>query len=88
MPSAESQSLEDRIAEAVLAKLRPILAPKQRSAIEPELLTRQDAAAFLGISENGLATLVAKEEIHPTMLDSKPRFSRAQLARLIERKTG
>ena len=71
----------ERIAALVVEQLR------DKPVIQPELLSQQEAARFLGMSVGGLKNLVAAGMITETKMDGKPRYWRKHLLNVIERKT-
>lgn len=50
----------------------------------PALMSRSEAADYLGVSENTLARLKASEELRSVMLRSMVRFRRSDLDRFID----
>ena len=76
-------SMIKAIAEEVVLQLERIQTARRR------LLTVEDAAEYLGISDDTLQRLVAEQRIVPCRFDRRPRFDVRDLDRLIdESKTG
>jgi excisionase family DNA binding protein len=78
MPAIDQ--LADEISERILERLR-------ESAPVKELYTLVEAAEFLGCSEGGVRNLVESGQLKRVMIDSRPRFRRQHLLRLVEAAT-
>ena len=86
-PDAISAFLDD-IASRVVAKLRASDKSKPPAAVvQPELLSRAEAAVYLNISESQLDKLTREGDLKVTRIDSKPRYAVPMLRKFIERRT-